>query len=287
MKYREFKFTVTESDSGVQAKTFLRGACAISARTLAKLKRTPGGITVNGKPLRAIDTVFAGDEIRLALPEDTNEITPVNGRIEILYEDEYIIALNKPANMPVHPVKSHQSDTLANLLSAYMIKRGENYTFRAVNRLDKDTSGIVLAAKDRITAAKLAHDVRKQYFAICEGEIYRSGKIDLPVSLAQNSKMLRTAGCGGSPAVTLYTPVKSLHGCTLLNVRTETGRTHQIRCHLSHICHPLAGDDLYGGSRNLIGRQALHCAQACFVHPVTGAELEIRAPVPEDFFIRI
>lgn len=287
MEHREFEFTVSPEFSGVQAKVFLRRECKISARTLAKLKHEPQGITRNGELLRAVDTVFAGDVLVLKLPQEENEILPVAGDIDILFEDKYLIAINKPPFMPVHPVKVYQDNTLANFLRAYMLSHGEDYVFRALNRLDKDTSGIVLIAKDRVTAAKLAHCTTKEYLAICEGEIFSSGKIDAPIRLAAGSKILRTVGEDGAPSLTYYTPLKREYGCTLLRVRIETGRTHQIRCHFAHIGHPLAGDDLYGGSRGLINRQALHCMNLRFTHPVTKEQTEITAPLPEDFFIHL
>lgn len=288
MNGREFVFTVSDEFNGVQAKHYLRKSCGVSARTLAKLKRQDGAMTKNGVHMTSVDVLKSGDVIKLIMPCDDNEIVPVKGNIDVLYEDEYMIAVNKPCAMPVHPVRNHQSNTLANLLRAYAQDKGEQYTFRAVNRLDKDTSGIVIIAKDRMTAAALMQGqrIKKEYAAICEGEILTPGVIDLPIRLSDTSTMRRIAGDGGAPSITEYTPLKTENGCTLLRVVLKTGRTHQIRCHLSHIGHPLAGDDLYGGSRALIERQALHCVKSSFVHPFTEKNIEILAPIPQDFFIK-
>ena len=284
---QEFEIKLDKNFETMQIKTFLRKNCNISASTLTKLKQTPNGILKNGCPVKVIDSISASDVLVLNLPKDKNDISPVKGDLNILYEDDNIIAIDKPAGLPVHPVKVYQENTLANYLRYYNIYNKNDYTFRAVNRLDKDTSGIVLVAKDRVSAAKLQNSptTYKQYFAICEGIINTSGTVNLPIRLSDNSKIVRVAGLGGADSVTHYQPIKVLDNHTLLSIVLETGRTHQIRCHLSHIGHPLAGDDLYGGSRELIKRQALHCGRIVIIHPITQEKIEITSPIPKDFFL--
>ena len=242
-----------------------------------------GGIYRGDVTIKARDTVSAGDVITLRLPEEVNEIAPTEGELCILYEDDYLLIVNKPAAMPVHPTKSHQRDTLANIVSYYQQCRGERYVFRAMNRLDKDTSGCVVIAKDRLTYALVINSIRKSYVAVCEGEIHTGGTIDQPIGLADNSKMKRSVRPDGCPAVTHYRPLKVGKGHTLLELRLETGRTHQIRCHMSWLGYPLAGDDLYGGSRQLISRQALHCQTVMLHHPIDKNEITVTTDIPDEF----
>lgn len=283
MERRVFTFTVPSELDGASLKGFLKSFCKVSARTLAKSKRTDNGLQINGSTVFSTAIVHSGDTVTLILPEDKNEITPYDGKLSVLFENERFIVLDKPAGIAVHPVKTYQTDTLANRLRAYMLKKDEDCAFRAVNRLDKDTSGIVTVAKDRYTAASLGSKIRKTYFAICEGRIEQEGTINAPLGLKDGSKIVREVRNDGLNAVTHYAPLKIKNDHTLLKVWLETGRTHQIRCHMAYIGHPLAGDDLYGGSRRLISRQALHCAE---IVVNDGVEIKISSPLPKDFFIR-
>lgn len=263
------------------ARNYLRKICGLTARSMTVLKAAEGGITCGGVLLRSCDTVNAGDVIEIRLPDDVNEIEPAAGTLQVIYEDDYLLVVNKPPMMPVHPTKVHQLDTLANVISYYQHSKGENYTFRALNRIDKDTSGCVLIAKDRLSYAMVS-DIEKRYFAVCEGLITSPGTIDSPISLQHGSKIVRCVSSSGQRAVTHYAPLATGGGHTLLQLKLETGRTHQIRCHLSSIGHPIAGDDLYGGNRSLIQRQALHCRDVSFCHPMSRAPLSLSAEVPQD-----
>ena len=283
MSSKQLVFTVPDECDGMTARVFLRRRCGVSARILTQLKREKDGILRNGQLLKTIDILRSGDLIVLNLPEDKSEIVPVKGELDILYEDENILAVNKPAFMPVHPTKMHQLDTLANIVSYRQNKTGESFVFRAVNRLDRNTSGIILIAKDKFTSTALSNSVEKTYFAVCEGELEKSGTIDVPIMLSPDSKIKRIVDKNGSPAVTHFEPVFSNGTHTLIKLRLETGRTHQIRCHMSYIGYPLAGDDLYGGSLDLINRQALHCGYTSFIHPITEERIEIKSPIPKDF----
>ena len=242
------EFVVGENFEGINVQSFLRKHCSVSARLLSRLKRTENGITRNGEHVRSIDILHSGDVVEISFPQDDINITPVEMPLDIVYEDSEIIVINKPPYMPVHPVHDHQLDTLANAVIFYSRQKGENYAFRAVNRLDRDTSGLVLIAKTGYAHTYLAKHTEKLY--------------------------------------TAYKAVKYMYGHTLLELSLETGRTHQIRTHLSSIGHPLAGDDMYGGSLEFFQRQCLHCSRLISEHPITHEKLTLNKP-PEDWFEEI
>lgn len=282
MSDKQIFFTVPPECDNMNANVFLKKHCKVSARMITRLKREKDGIIRDGKILRTIDNVFAGDKIILNLPATENNIQPVKGELDIAYEDDYVIVINKPYNMPVHPTKIHQEDTLANILVYLQQQKGESYIFRAINRLDKDTSGLVVIAKDRYCAAVLPKTLEKVYVAICEGIIEGSGTIDKPIGLLEGHTIQRAIMENGEHSVTHYKAVKSNNNHTLLEIKLETGRTHQIRCHFSGIGYPLAGDDMYGGSLEFIQRQALHCQKVTFEHPITGERIEVISETPKD-----
>ena len=277
------KYTVPGEYDGKPAKWFLKDRCSLSTRMITLLKREKEGILMDGKVLRTIDPVRAGAEITVNLPsEDSSFIEPVEGELDIIYEDAFLLVVNKPPHMPVHPVKQHQTDTLANRVAFYSQSRGESYVFRALNRLDRDTSGLVLICKDKYSVFKLKHSVQKTYFAVVHGEMCGGGTVSAPIGLLEDSKIVRHVLEHGAPAITHYEVLYSDKELSFLKLTLETGKTHQIRCHMAHLGHPLLGDDLYGGSRELISRQALHCGEMTFPHPVTGVTIELNARLPDD-----
>lgn len=263
---------------------YLRTYCNVSARTLAKLKRIEGAILLNGKYIRAVDPVKLGDKISIDIPSGVSEgVAPVNLPVDIVFEDEYLVVLNKPPFMPVHPTKVHQEDTLANALCFYAQNRGEHYIFHAVNRLDRNTSGLVIVAKDRHTASIMSQsNITKHYTAFVMGEIADKGTVNAPIDLAEDSKIVRTVTPAGKPSVTHYEPLGQKEDFTVLKLILETGRTHQIRCHMSYIGHPLLGDDLYGGALDKINRHALHCGYISLYHPISGEFIELSSDMPDD-----
>ena len=277
------KFVVEKELDGINVQNFLKRHCNVSSRLLAKLKRTQNGITANGEHIRSIDILHSGDVVEIQMPEDENEIVPVDNPVEIVYEDDEVLIFNKPPFMPVHPVREHQLDTLANYAVYYARSKGENYAFRAVNRLDRDTSGLVLTAKSSFAMTYLTSRVKKVYVALCEGELSGSGTIDLPIRLKEGHTIQREVGEGGIKAITHYRAIKTMYGHTYVEFTLETGRTHQIRVHMSSIGHSLAGDDMYGGSRKYFDRQCLHCAELQFMHPVTHEIITVRKE-PDDWF---
>lgn len=271
----ELKFT---ADSECVLKDFLIHGKGVSKRLLSKLKRTENGITVNGSPAKAADRISAGDIIAVH-SEDAKFLEPsYDLNVPVAYENESLAVFDKPSGMPVHPSIKHQGDTLGNFFAA----RYPGITFRPVNRLDKDTSGLCIVAKNAYAAGFLQNNVQKLYYAVAEGKIEGNGTIDRPIARESDSIIKRIVRPDGQKAVTHYRALKTGGGYTLLEVRLETGRTHQIRVHFADIGHPLAGDDMYGGSLSDISRQALHCGKLSFDDPVTGVNINVSSPIRED-----
>lgn len=253
-------------------ETFLRKDCGLSRRQLSKLKAVPDGMTCNGAHIRSIDTVRQGDIIRLHMT-DTSEIIPNPSlSVPLVFEDADLLVFDKPAGMPVHPSLNHRTDTLGNAFAAMF----PSLTFRPVHRLDRNTSGLVAVAKHPIAAAALHGRIRKTYLALVSGTPPASGTIAEPIGRVPDSLIARCVSPEGKPAVTHY-KILRYGRYSLAELYLETGRTHQIRVHMSHNGWPLAGDDLYGGRCEDIGRHALHCARFAYtdgqgiVHAITSA----------------
>lgn len=267
-------FTVPAAADGVLLRTFLR-QCHVSSELSRAVKFRGGGYFADGVPILANRPVTAGQCISFALPPELTEgASPEPALLPtIIYEDDFAIVLDKPAGIAVHPTLNYGSGTLANGYAALMLSRGESPVFRAVNRIDKDTSGLVLAAKNAYAAPLLAGNVTKLYFALAQGELpLGKGVIDAPLGRQGDSIIGRCVRADGKPSRTEYEIIQhdgntGATGVSLAQCTPVTGRTHQIRVHFAHIGHPLAGDDLYGGSRDKIARQALHCGQMCFATP--------------------
>lgn len=270
---------------GRKAVHFLRGGAGFSARLVMLLKRTENGLTRGGMPLRTIDILRAGDNLCVRLPASSGMPEAVAMPLDILFEDADLLAMNKPPGLAMHPTHNHQGDTLANAVAAHMQQQGLTEPMRAVGRLDKGTSGVVLCAKNAFAAAKLTGAVKKEYLAVAGGLFQGKGKIDMPILRPDPMKTLRACGEGGDFALTQWESLQVFPhlSCTLLRIRPQTGRTHQIRVHFASMGAPLLGDSMYGGSRPEIGRPLLHCESARFPHPLTGEMLCIQAPPHPDF----
>ncbi len=279
---RTIEYTVTPEYDGRKTVHFLRGGCGFSARVMKRVKYS---LVCNGKQLRTIDIVRAGDVISVTLPDDDALPEALQAEINVVYEDDDILVVNKSPFMAMHPTHNHQGDTLANAVTAYLAEKGKNSAFRAVGRLDKGTSGLVVCALNKLSASKLAGGVQKEYYALIKGELRGEGRVDVPIYRPDPMKTLRACSYekGVEPAVTNWRAEKNYDGATLLSLRLETGRTHQIRVHMAFTGHPLAGDDMYGDFMTDIGHQLLHCRRCFFTHPVTGENMEFEAEFYEDF----
>lgn len=274
---RVYTFTVVQPCT---VKTFLRCRCGLSSRMVIRLKQEAAGITVNGEHARVIDPLVAGDKVMLRMPEENDDSPGIHAPVSVIWEDEDFLVIDKPAALPIHPSAGHEADALSLRVRGYYAARGEKTAFRPLYRLDKDTSGLVVAAKNSYAAA--AASLEKTYFGVCEGEITKPGTIDRPIGLLPGHSIQRGCVDWGQPAVTHFEPVRTDGKHTLLRFRLETGRTHQIRVHMASIGHPLAGDDFYGGSLAQISRQALHCGEAVLRFPPLEKLLHFEAPFPED-----
>ncbi|MGN0665262.1 MAG: RluA family pseudouridine synthase [Huintestinicola sp.] len=275
---RIIEYTVCPWGQGKAAGDYLR-SLGLSRRMITRLKRTDNGMLLNGRSCRTTDILSAGDIITLTLPEDGNSsVIPCHIAVPKAYEDSDLVIYVKPHSMPVHQSSGHYTNTLANVFTAEF----PGLSFRAVNRLDRDTSGLCLIAKNP-AAANIGRDsVSKTYYAAVHGVISSAGTINAPIAREAASAIKRTVRDDGKPSVTHYMPIRSNGIYTLLEIHLETGRTHQIRVHFSHIGHPLAGDELYGGTREHIARQALHCGRMSLIHPITGENITVSAPLTED-----
>ena len=255
-----------------------------------QLKKTPESVLLNGIWAYMRTKLSAGDELFIRLEESTSSahILPVSMPLSICYEDEDILAVNKPAQMPVHPSLNHYDHTLANAVCGYYNDQEIPYTFRCVNRLDRDTTGLTLIAKHMLSSAILStaaarREISREYIAIASGKTPESGTIDAPIGRVAGSTIERQIDFeNGERAITHYRRLAYHDGLSLLSLHLETGRTHQIRVHMKSIGHPLIGDFLYNPDFTKINRQALHSYRLRFTHPVTKKPLVFTAPLPED-----
>lgn len=277
---RIINFKITEKDNNKQIRDFLR-EFGVSSSLLIKLKNTENAITVNGSFARTIDRLSEGDTLTISIKNSGKMPDAfVNNNVRIAYNDDDILVLNKPEMMPVHESRNHRGDALSNVAACYMDR---DTAFRAVYRLDRDTSGLVLIAKNELAACKLAGKIRKDYYAVCRGILTGSSTIDAPIRRIDDSIIKRGVFDDGEKAITHWRAIHHINGNTLLKLNLETGRTHQIRVHFAHINHPLLGDTLYGGDSSLINRQALHCKTIYFTHPISGEKMKIDCDFPQDF----
>lgn len=280
---RHIEFVIDESYNEKKVNVYLRTCAKFSARLVNSLKRAENGITLNGEHTRTVDILHTGDILAVNIPEDSSEIEPIEYPLDIVYEDDDILLINKPAGLAMHPTHNHQGDTLANAVAAYFRNKNKNVTFRAVGRLDKGTSGLVLVALNKFAASKLSGNFNKIYYAVAGGEYHGSGTVDKPIYRPDPMKTLRAVGETGDAAVTHWESLITDGKHTLLRIRLETGRTHQIRVHFASMGTPLCGDDMYGSTDNRILRAALHCGEIDFIHPVTNDKMHFEVPYPEDF----
>lgn len=274
--------------AGKTIKDLLVGHYKMSGSMIKALKREEDGILVNGEPKFVVHILEKGDDVQLTMREAASDnIALVKADFGIVYEDEDIIIVNKPANMPTHPSQGNHENTLANALMYYFKENNCECAFHAVNRLDKDTSGLMAVAKNSYTHARLCDDIRskavkRKYHAIVCGEMHGEGTVDAPIKRAEESCIKRCVAEDGQRAITHYKTIKS-GKYSLLELELETGRTHQIRVHMAHISHPLLGDWLYGcEDKELFKRQALHSCYISLKHPLSGKVLEFYDYMAQD-----
>ena len=256
---------------------------------LLKLKKD-NRIFVNSNICSVRNLVYPGDVVSFNLDyeEDSSNIVATKMDLNIIYEDEYYVVIDKPAYIPVHPSILHYENSLSNGIKYYFNEIGLKKKIRPVNRLDKNTSGIVIFAKNEYIQECLVRQMKlklftKEYIAICDGIFKnRSGTIDVPIARKENSIIERCVDKNGDIAITHYSVIKNDCNYSIVKVLLETGRTHQIRVHLAYIGHPIVGDTLYGNGSPNINRQSLHALKVSFIHPIFNKKVSYISPVPQD-----
>ena len=272
--------------------SILQNELKISSRLLYKLIKL-NKIELNHKPCDTRKTCTLGDTITINFDykEDNSNIVPTKMDLNIVFEDDWLLVVNKPAGIAIHPSVLHYSDSLCNGIRFYFDKIGLKKKIRPVNRLDLNTSGLVVFAKCEYIQECLINQMKnnqfkKEYLAVCNGFFdKKSGTINLPIARKENSIIERCISENGQTAITHYEVLKEFDNYSLVKCSLETGRTHQIRVHMSAIGHPLLGDSLYGSISDLINRQALHCFNLQFIHPVYNNDLNFWGDLPNDFKI--
>lgn len=288
----KFEYKLTADDEGKEIKKLIKENFILSSRLKSKLKND-GCIKLNGIPAAGYMKPEQGDLLTVEFPEEMSNFEPENIPIEILYEDDDLLVVNKQAGIVVHPTKGQPAHTLVNGLMKYIIDTGQRFKIRLVNRLDMHTSGIVIVAKNAFSQEEIskqmkANHTKKEYICVVHGDFASDdGEINLPIGRPSVDDVARAVMANGKPSVTRYELISRFsygeRRFSLLRIHLLTGRTHQIRVHMSHIGHPVVGDDLYGGEFPLlIDRQALHCEYFFLSHPITGAPVELHAPLPAD-----
>ena len=286
---RVLEYEIPSEYDGANITTVLKQHFKISTNLIKDLKKYKEGIQVNGEHKRVVDLVAKGDILKITIRDTASEnIVPTDIPLDIVYEDEDVLVINKLPNMPTHPSMGNYENSLANGVMYYYKSKGEERVFRAVNRLDKDTSGLMAVAKNSYIHARLGEEIQKKelkrkYMCIVCGDVERDGTVDAPIRRADGSVINRIVAPDGQRAVTHYRVVKRYGEYTLLEMKLETGRTHQIRVHMAYIGHPLVGDWLYGTEdHNIAKRQMLHSCYLCFTHPITGQIMDFKDEMAED-----
>jgi 23S rRNA pseudouridine1911/1915/1917 synthase len=289
----KYEHTVTSEESGLTINQILRRNYRFSSRFRTKMKYQ-SLVDLNGTPAPGYVRPGVGDVIGVRLPDEKSDFTPEDIPLDIVYEDDDMIIVNKQAGIIVHPTKGHPEHTIANAVMKYMEDSGQSFKVRFANRIDMDTTGIIIVAKNANTQNDLASQMRnntvvKRYYALAEGNIEENHfTVELPVGRPDQVSIRRAVmEEGGKDAFSEFIvkeryPSKEYGDHTLVEVILHTGRTHQIRVHLSHIGHPIAGDELYEGRTDLMRRQALHAYYIEFDHPMTKKRVSFETDIPED-----
>lgn len=287
---RNIDYIIDEDSAGLRVEQFLRRK-RYSGQNLSEIKRMPKSILVNRVHYYMRQELSKGDhlQVRICETQNSEKIPPTKLPLDIIYEDEDLLVLNKPAGMPIHPSLNNYTNSMANALAYYFQSQGKPFIFRCCNRLDRDTSGLTIVSKHLVSGSILSdmtkyREVHRKYLAIARGSVTPSeGTIQAPLGRKEGTIIERTVDWEhGEDAVTHYKVVKEANGHSLVSLRLETGRTHQIRIHMKYLGYPLIGDYLYNPDMEYMTRQALHSHHMEFTHPITGEHMSFTAPLPED-----
>lgn len=287
---RTINYQIDKTAAGLRVEQFLKRK-GYSSQNISSIKHMPESILVNGVHYYMRQELAEGDSLSVRISETkcSDKIPPVELPLDIVYEDEDIIVLNKPAGMPIHPSLNNYYNTMANALAWYYQEQDKPFIFRCCNRLDRDTSGLTVVAKHLVSAGILSsmtgrREVHREYLAIASGHVTpESGTISAPLGRKPGTIIERMVDWdNGETAITHYHVVKTTRHYSLVALKLETGRTHQIRIHMKHLGYPLIGDYLYNPDMRHIGRQALHSHKLSFCHPITGEIMSFTAPLPDD-----
>ena len=290
---RIITYTIKNTENSLRVEQFLRRH-SYSYQNLTQLKKMPESILINGTWAYMKELLTEGDTLTVRIQENQSSpnIPAVELPLDIVYEDDDLIVINKPAGMPIHPSLNNYRNSLANALMYYYTKQNKPFIFRCTNRLDRDTSGLTVIAKHLVSSSILSqmavrHEITREYLAIVRGPVTPSqGTINAPIGRSGTSLIERKIDPEhGENAVTHYRVITEKNGHSLVSLILETGRTHQIRVHMKYIGHPLIGDYLYNPDMEFISRQALHSHRLSFRHPITGKTMEFEAPLPEDMAV--
>lgn len=287
---RSIEYLITDKDENITVEHYLRSK-DYTSQSITELKKYKDNCVINGEWVHVNRKLIPGDTLIVTIHEDaaSEKILPVNLPFPVIYEDEDIIVVNKPSNMPIHPSLNNYDNSLGNAAAYYYQSKGEKLVFRCINRLDRDTTGLTIIAKHYLAAGILhkhmrSRDIHREYLAIVDGIIENdTGRIIAPIGRVDGSSIERCIDYeNGESAITNYKVIAHYYDKSLIALRLETGRTHQIRVHMKHIGHPLLGDFLYNPNDKRMNRQALHSYKLEFLHPITRNTLSFTAPLPED-----
>ena len=288
--YEHFRVVADKGQELVRVDKFLIDHLPHASRNRIQKAAEAGCLHANGKPVKSNYRVKPRDIITLMMdrPRMNTEIEPEDIPLDIVYEDDDLMVINKPAGMPIHPSQGNYDNTLANACAWYFENKGEPFTYRCINRLDRDTTGLLIIARHSYSASLLStmvakREIHREYRALATGLLPEEGTVEAPIARVDGSTIEREVNFEiGEFARTHYKRLEYKNGYSLASLKLDTGRTHQIRVHMKHIGHPLPGDFLYNPDYSVIQRQALHSYRLRFRHPITGEMLDFTAPIPED-----
>lgn len=279
---RSISYTIPLAWDGQTVQNFLRREIGMSWRMVVKLKRVENGMMLDGVHVRTIDPLKAGQTLTVTMPDDAVRIEGVDLPLSVVFEDEDLLVVDKPPYLAVHPSGGKTDPTLANAVVAHYAANGETLSFRPINRLDRNTSGLLVAAKNAHAAFALTGKTHKEYLAVVRGKLTGEGTIREPIRIKEGCTITREVGEGGKDSITLWKSLATDGEISLVSVVILTGRTHQIRVHMAWLGYPLVGDTMYG-TDDSFPRHALHCARITLPHPTANERtLDFHAPFPAD-----